>query len=275
MPGIRQPLIWRIRRTRQKQDNNFVDQIRKKTLQKMGTWPKLPDRRLFYVGSVDFMVTEYNEKRKFVILETNGGSTRGLFATTFDQIRMIFNAFKTAIDHRDGKKQKRVLIGILAKDDLYQEKVMLGEYLKHVYEKEGIKVGIYNIFNYTAPQKKSEDIILIYANYKNLFEYLSYEKNYFTFMNDNVHVLIGDGIVRRFHNEIFRKENWKDIKTTIINFVYPVTDDKASTYVATYIGYDILEKYRVQPLQFARVYSKKELESLLKCHNGLRTNILW
>ena len=240
----------------------------------MGNWPKLPDKRLFYTGSVDFMVTEYNGKRKFVILETNGGSTRGLFATAFDQIRMIFNAFKSAIDDINDIKQKRVLIGTLPKDGLYQEKVMLGEYLKYRYGKEGIRVGIYNVFNYNTPQEKNEDILLIYSNYKNLFEFLDYKNKYITFMDDNIHVVIGDGIIRRFSDVNLQKENWSSIKTRIINPIYPVTDDKASTYVATYLGYDILKKYRIHPLQFARVFSKEKLEELMKSINKTNRNFV-
>ncbi|MFX0140595.1 MAG: hypothetical protein ACFFDN_43545 [Candidatus Hodarchaeota archaeon] len=260
--------------TRKKQNSKFVDQIREKALKKMGDWPRLPDKRLFYVGSVDFMVTEYNDQRKFVILETNGGSTRGLFATTFDQIEMIFNAFKSAIDNINGVNQKRVLIGTLPKDDLYQEKIMLGEYLRDRYEKEGIRIGIYNIFNYNTPQKKNEDIILIYSNYKNLFEFLDYKNKYFMFLNDKINVIIGDGVVRRFPNKSFQKENWRNIKTKIINPIYPVTDDKASTYVAIYMGYDTLEKYRIQPLQFARVFSKNQLEELMKLINNMNKNFV-
>ncbi|NHI93913.1 MAG: hypothetical protein EAX96_15600 [Candidatus Lokiarchaeota archaeon] len=249
---------------RQKQASKFIRNIRRQALDKLGSWPKLSNKELFYVGSVDFMVTEYDGRRKFVILEANGGSSRGFLSTGTDQIEMIFLAYKNAVDEVIGEEPIRVLIGTLPNDDLFQEKIMLAEFLKQRYEVEGYRVGIYNSFSYLPNKEEEDDLTIIISNYNNLLDVLSYKNQYVAFKDKKIHILIGDGVVRRFPIVgAYIKHDWNQVKTRIINTIYHITDDKANTYLAGMIGKDILEEYRIHPLRFCKVADPFQLENIL------------
>ncbi len=250
---------------RKKQNSKFIRHVRKKAFDRMNGPPKLPDPRMFYVGSVDFMVSERDGKKRFAILETNGGSSRGILAIGLDQIEMIFNAYKTAIDQIPDDNNKRIIIGTLPNDDLFQEKILLIEFLKQRYAIEGYTVGINNSFNYDPTNPENDDISLILSNYNNLLEHLSYENQYIAFKGNKIDLVIGDGIARRFPIlGAYIKNDWKRIKTIIVNTVYQVTDDKANTYLAAKLGKNILKEYRIDPLFFGKVTDPYYLEEYLQ-----------
>ncbi|MCK4383867.1 MAG: hypothetical protein KAW66_11270, partial [Candidatus Lokiarchaeota archaeon] len=72
---------------RASQEDNFVDKIRTEALRRLA---KRKDNLLvnnysFYAGSIDFMVSNEPKSKKFFLLETNGGSNRGLSILTKKQ----------------------------------------------------------------------------------------------------------------------------------------------------------------------------------------------
>ena len=250
---------------RQKQDSKFVDIIREKAEKKMNGFPKLSDPKVFYIGSIDFMVMESGGQNEFVILESNGGSSRGLLSLSYDQVEIIFDAYKKAIDECAKDTPKRVLIGRMPIDDLYQEKIMLMEFLKQKYESEGFSVGIYTTRSYNPLQQKEPDIILIVSDYNTLLKDIAYHDQQIFFRDKAIHLLIGDGIARRFPivaDDI--KKNWNNVKTNIVNRIYHVTDDKFNTYLAEHLGRDILSKYHIHFLKFGKVFTRDHLETSLK-----------
>jgi len=250
---------------RENQDSKFVANIRKKALEKMGDAPKLQDPKLFYVGSVDYMVVKGKDQHEFVILESNGGSSRGLLSLSLDQVKIIYNAYKTAIDQSSEDKKKFVIIGSLPIDDLFQEKIMLINYLKSRYAREGVKLNFYHSLNYPPFSKNKEDITVIISDYNNLIKNLSFENQYITFKGTKVDVAIGDGIARRFPTlSSYIKRNWKSVKTTIVNTIYHVTDDKFNTYVAISLSQDVLNKYRIHPLRFGKFFKWDQLKTSLE-----------
>ncbi|MBD3230058.1 MAG: hypothetical protein GF329_17905 [Candidatus Lokiarchaeota archaeon] len=248
---------------RKKQDDEFVNKIRKKAIEKMNGGPKIKDKNLFYIGSADFMVTENNGNREFVILELNGGSSRGYLSLSYDQTKMLFNAYKEAIDnYKSERKTKVVLIATLPNDGLLQEKIMMIEYFKQCFEKDKKKVGIYNTFNFELSDKI--DIHIILSDYSLLLEHLTYKNNFIQFKGVNLDIIIGDGVARRFPIiEIDVKSDWKKIKTLIINFIYHITDDKSSSYLAMHFGQDILKKYRIKHLKFAKAFDQAQMKKYL------------
>lgn len=250
--------------TMEKQDSKFTRKIRKAALEKMNGAPEISDSKSFYVGSMDFMVMEKNGKHEFAILESNGGSTRGILAISEEQTEMIFNAYKHAIDQSSDKEDRKlVIIGTIANDTIFQEKILLIEYLKHRYTIEGLEVGVYNSLNFTE-RKKTEDITLVIANYNNLFQGLSYRKGNVFFMGDRVDVLIGDGIARRYPIlGAYCKYDPNKIDVSVVNKIYQVCDDKASTYLAAHIGKETLDEYRVRPLMFYKAQDPYHLEEAL------------
>jgi len=249
---------------RDRQDSKFVRSIRKRALEKMNGAPELKDLKSFYVGSMDFMVMDKDGKREFAILESNGGSTRGILAISEEQTEMLFNAYKHAIDKvSDGDSRKLAIIGTITNDKIFQEKIILTEYLKHRYRIEGLNVGVYNSLSFD-PEKAGEDLILVIASYPNLFKGLSYRNGKVSFMGQNVDVLIGDGIARRYPIlGAYIKYDAHRIKTSIVNKIYQVSDDKSNTYLAAYMGKDFLSEYRVRPLMFYKASDPYHLEKAL------------
>ena len=69
---------------RKSQQDSFVDTIREKALKKMEKNKDnfLVNNNLFYSGSIDFMVSDEGKEKKFFLLETNGGSHRGISSKT-------------------------------------------------------------------------------------------------------------------------------------------------------------------------------------------------
>ncbi|TFF86553.1 MAG: hypothetical protein EU551_01205 [Promethearchaeota archaeon] len=249
---------------REKQDNDFVNYIREKALEKMDGGPKLIDKNLFYIGSADFMVTEKNGEREFFILELNGGSSRGYLSLSNKQTEMLFDAYREAIDNSKGiNGQKTVLIATLPNDGLLQEKILMIEYLKNHYEGKGLKVAVYNTNSFEF--SGDFDIIIIFSDYSVLLKHLTYKDYYIHFKGKNIDVVIGDGVARRFpvvEEDVIN--NWKNLKTLIVNFIYHITDDKSSSYLAMHFGRDMLKKYRIRHLKFGKAFNQVEMEKYLK-----------
>lgn len=250
-----------------KQDAKFIKRIRKQALDRIGQKRIRGDRKLFYVGCVDFMVTESNGLREFAILEANGGSSRGLLSLAPGQTEMVFNAYKEAVDKskEDDDQRQVILIGTVPNDMLFQEKIMLIEFMKERYEIEGYKVGVYNSFNFEKDDSKEDDYVFIVTNYSNLLDHLTYKNDHVIFKGEEVDVLIGDGVARRFPIiSAYAKHDWTRIKTTIINPIYQITDDKGNTYHAVEECYDTLKKYRVKKLQYGKADDPFNLEQILE-----------
>ncbi len=252
---------------RQSQDDYFVDGIRSDALKKLENknCNTLTQENAFYVGSIDFMVGNTHDGKKFFLLETNGGSHRGLSILTTKQQELLYQGYYQAIE--DALKQKNqetekifILVGLPVDDRLIHEKVILIEYLRKRLKKEGFTSKIFNIDNYD-PNHKAEIIFLV-ANYNQISVYLSYINNWFKFKEENVHVLIGDGIARRFNDKTFNSDvynNYRNIKTIIVNPIFKITDDKSLTYLASFFSQSKLSEFNLKHLMFTKCFSEKQL----------------
>lgn len=250
---------------RLKQDPEFVTQVREKAISQMNGIVKLSDSKMFYIGSVDFMVMREGAQNKFVILESNGGSSRGLLSLHLDQVELIFNAYKTAIDQCSNHPQKFILIGRMLSDGLYQEKIMLMEYLKAIFEAESHRVEIFTPATFNPLQCSDYDISFLVADYNSLIPDLIYQDKRVFYQDMPVDLLIGDGIARRFPEVSSDFQNdWTQVKTGVVNPIYHVTDDKFNTYVAEYYGQDLLSQYNIHLLKFGKVSNRSHLESTLQ-----------
>jgi len=250
------------------QEDEFADKIREKALEKM---EKHNDNVLdnidsFYAGSIDFMVCDEPDGKKFFLLETNGGSNRGLSILTQKQQAIMYDgyleAIKQAIEKNFRKDNKTlVLVGVPIEDGLIHEKVIMIDYLRKRIKEGGLSVEIYNINNFK--DNFEVDVAFLIADYKQLSTSLSFQDSWIKFNGTaNISVLIGDGIVRRFQNEEFErliKENYQAIKSIIVNPIYRVTDDKSLTYLASFFAKDELERYNLKYLLFTKAYDEREL----------------
>lgn len=257
---------------RESQQDGFVDDIRERALKKMekNRVNFLENNDLFYSGSIDFMVSDEQEGKKFFLLETNGGSHRGISIITKKQQSLLYNGYLEAIYQvvkKNERKDNRVLIvlGVPIKDALIHEKVIMVEYFRKKLKSEGHKVKIFNKDNYNINFKA--EIIFLIADYRQLSTSLSYSEKWVKYRGENVSLLIGDGIARRLDDEKFTKQVKEDIlkiKTKIVNPIYKITDDKSLTYLASFISKDILKKYNLKYLLFTKAFDEKDLIKKLK-----------
>ena len=98
---------------RASQEDQFTDEVRKKALEKM---EKDKDNILsnidsFYAGSIDFMVSDEPEGKKFFLLETNGGSHRGLSIITEKQQAILYDGYLEAIYQAIGDNALALICG--------------------------------------------------------------------------------------------------------------------------------------------------------------------
>ncbi len=252
---------------RASQEDNFVDQVRYKALERMQIDKDnvLDNTDSFYAGSIDFMVSEEPEGKKFFLLETNGGSHRGLSIITEKQQTLLYNGYLEAIlqavrNNMNTNEKVFVLIGVPINDGLIHEKVIMLEYLRKTLKSHSYTVKIFNTDNYDRNFRA--EIVFLIADYKQLSHSLSFLNNWIKFKGDKVHVLIGDGIARRFKDKKFSKlivEDFRKIKSIIVNPIFRITDDKSFTYLASYFSKVLLKKYNLRYLLFTKAFSEKEL----------------
>ena len=253
---------------RESQEDNFADVVREKALEKMEIDKDnyLSDNDLFYAGSIDFMVCDEPEGKKFFLLETNGGSNRGLSILTKKQQAIMYDGYFEAIfqaiqKNTRGDNKVLILVGVPINDGLIHEKVILIDYLRKKLEERKLIVDIFNIHNFKA--NFEVDIAFLIADYKQLSTSLSFSENWIKFNEfSKISVLIGDGIARRLHNEDFSqliRRDYRKIHTIIVNPIYLVTDDKSLTYLASYFAKETLKKYNLKYLLFTKAYNESEL----------------
>ncbi|MHA1985628.1 MAG: YheC/YheD family protein [Promethearchaeota archaeon] len=257
---------------RESQQDDFVDSIRDKALKKLEKNKDnfLVKDNLFYSGSIDFMVSDEVEGKKFFLLETNGGSHRGLSIITKKQQSLLYKGYLEAIYQIVKKKEREnnkilILIGVPVNDALIHEKVIMIEFFRKTLKSKGYKVKIFNKDNFNI--YFDAEIIFLIADYKQLSTTLSYSENWVRYNGENVNLLIGDGIARRINNEDFTrhiKEDIHKIKTKIINPIFKVTDDKSLTYLASFIAKDILKNYNLKYLVFTKAFNERDLIDKLK-----------
>ncbi|MFW9971875.1 MAG: YheC/YheD family protein, partial [Candidatus Odinarchaeota archaeon] len=257
---------------RASQDDSFVDEVRKLAIEQMKkeNLNILSNKDSFYAGSIDFMVSNEPEGKRVFLLETNGGSHRGLSIITEKQQSLLYNGYLEAINEAINRKKRSlnkvfVIIGVPVNDALIHEKVIMIEYFRKQLKAHGNSVKIFNTDNYD--KEYEADVVFLIADYHQLSISLSFSNNWFKYNGEKVSVLIGDGIVRRFDNKKFLKLIKKDfhrINSILVNPIYNITDDKSLTYLASYFTKNILENYNLKYLIFTKAFSESELVDKLK-----------
>ncbi|MFX1276882.1 MAG: hypothetical protein ACFFAT_17805, partial [Promethearchaeota archaeon] len=258
---------------RASQEDEFADKVREKSLEILDQNGdnKLKANDLFYAGSIDFMVSDEPEGKKFFLLETNGGSNRGLSIITLKQQAIMYEGYYRAIEqaieaNKRGDNKVLILIGVPIEDGLIHEKVIMLEYLRNKIKEKNLTVKIYNINNFST--EFEADVAFLIADYKELSSTLSFSDNWVLIKKEaKVSVLIGDGVARRLNNDEFSRlirEDFRKISTIVVNPIFRITDDKSLTYLASYYARETLEKYNLKYLLFTKAYSEEELINKLK-----------
>ncbi|MBN1800933.1 MAG: hypothetical protein JW891_05460 [Candidatus Lokiarchaeota archaeon] len=261
------------RELRESQEDDFVDKIRSKALKimKKNGDNLLSNKDLFYAGSIDFMVSDEPGGKKFFLLETNGGSNRGLSILSNKQQSIMYNGYFKAIEqaiesNKRGDGRILCLVGVPINDGLIHEKVIMLDYLRKKIREKGMSVKIYNVNNFSSDFEV--EVAFLIADYNQLSTTISFIDNWVVFKEHaRVSVLIGDGIARRLHDEAFSMlilEDFRKINSIIINPVFRITDDKSLTYLASHFARNELEKYDLKYLHFTKANTEEELIEKLK-----------
>jgi hypothetical protein len=257
---------------RASQEDNFTDEVRINALEMMKEHKDnlLIRKDSFYAGSIDFMVSDEPKGKKFFLLETNGGSHRGLSIITEKQQALLYDGYLEAIYQALNRNKQKfnkvfIIIGVPVNDGLIHEKVIMIEYFRKHLKANGHSVKIFNKDNYN--KKFQADLVFLIADYKQLSRSLSFSNNWIKYKGEEVSVLIGDGITRRFNNEKFSKlikEDFRRVNSILVNPIFNITDDKSLTYLASYFSKDLLNKYNLKYLVFTKAFNERELINKLK-----------
>lgn len=252
---------------RESQDDKYADKIRKRALKKLEKSKEnyLIEKEMFYAGAIDFMVEENNGRKRFFILETNGGSSRGLSIITSKQQGLLYDGYLQAIKNslKNNKREDNklfILVGTPIDDALLHEKIFLLEYLKKKILEIGYSVNIYTELNFKG--FFTEDVAFFITDYKNIALNISFKDNWVMYKDQKINLLVGDGIARRIKEEDFKRlmrEDFRKINTIIVNPIFLITDDKSLTYLAEYFAKSKLKKYRVKYLMFSKGMNEEDL----------------
>jgi len=253
---------------RSSQEDNFLDRIREKALIKLAKQGDnvLVKNDTFYAGSIDFMVRDGLKGKKFFLLETNGGSNRGLSILTNKQQNLMYNgyfqAIRQAIEKSKGNNEKvLVLVGVPVNDALIHEKVIMVEYFRKKIKSMSYSLKIFNSDSYDKEYRA--EVVFLIADYKELDQTLTFSNGWIKYRGEKVNVLIGDGIARRLHDEEFVnliKKDFYRINTIIVNPIFKISDNKSLTYLASFYNKSLLEKFNLKYLLFTKANNEKELK---------------
>ncbi len=252
---------------RSSQEDNFIDRIREKALKKLAKHGDnvLVNTDTFYAGSIDFMVCDGVEGKRFFLLETNGGSNRGLSILTTKQQKIMYNGYCQAINQaieksRGNNEKVLVLVGVPVNDALIHEKVIMVEYFRKKIKSMGYSLKIFNSDSYSKEYKA--EVVFLIADYKELDQTITFSNGWIKYLGEKVKVLIGDGIARRLNDEEFVnliKKDFRRINTIIVNPIFKITDDKSLTYLTSFYNKSLLEKFNLKYLFFTKANNEKEL----------------
>ena len=233
-------LMYSHQKSRKEQNNALIDKIIKRSIALLPINSNLIEDNSFFVGAVDMMVSlDKTGNKQFHILEINGGSTRGFWSLTENQIEQIYLAYLETLKYAENPSPF-IVIGHLDNDSLLYEKLLLVNRL------------------ITFGNVPSENIIL--QPYSTLIPKLTFDYKHVFYQDKIVDIIIGDGITRRI-NGFFPNPS---LKTIIVNKIHPITDSKLKTYQILKNYTNELKQFSVNTLKFWKADNQTKLTEILK-----------
>jgi len=242
---------------RARQDAELTEQLRRYALDRIG------DRKLievtddsFFLGSVDYMVREGPDGQLgYTVLETNGGSSRGLTLLAPPDVERLMGAFVEMLRFVKDDEPPLILVGHLDGDVLITEKFLTAYRLKEALEKErpGLRVRILSIDSF-GRQRPSDEAVIVLSPHSQSERSLHLRDDKVYLLGRRVHLIIGDGVVKWHHELSHRRAD-----VVMANWIFPFTGDKFSTYEAIEQARDILVPHGMYPLRFWRAWDRDEL----------------
>lgn len=259
LAGLR---LFSLSEIRARQDTALTDRLRQRAL------ARIRDSQLiqvaddsFFLGSVDYMVRDTPDGQKgYTVLETNGGSSRGLTSFPSPDAERLVAAFTEMLRFVDADEPPLFLVGHPDGDPLISEKFLSIYRLKEALEQErpGIKVRVLSIDDFRNPRQTDEgEAIIVLGPYSRTIPELHLQDDQVYLLNRRVHLIIGDGVARRHHQLGRRRAD-----VVLANWVFPVTDDKSATYEVIERVRDLLIPHGLYPMRFWRAWNREELEHI-------------
>ncbi len=249
---------------RARQDARLVTRIRRKALALIGDEAQITlDEPSFFVGSVDFMVrlNEETGRLNYVVLETNGGSSRGLVCLSPRDIEQICGGYQEMLDFIDSgdSKSPLIVIGCPKGDKLLADKIYIAQRLKEALLEKGLceKAQVVPLEGFRGRLEKGEGAVVI-GPYDRLVPSLHCLDGQVFLIGHRVSAIIGDGVARRH----YLISTGQEMDVILANWTFPITDDKYMTYRATQAAMDQLRPFDVYSMRFWRARTIDELESI-------------
>lgn len=243
------------------QDARLVARIRRKALALIGDEAQITlEEPSFFLGSVDFMVRldEETDRLSYVVLETNGGSSRGISSLAPRDFERACGGYQEMLNFIDGRSPL-IVIGCPKGDKLLSEKIYLAQRLKEALLKRDLceKVRVLPLESFHGILGKGEGAVVI-GPYDRLVPSLHCLDGQIFLMGHRVNAIIGDGVARRH----YLMSTGQEMDVIMANWTFPITDDKYMTYRAAQAVMDRLRTFDVYPMRFWRAKTIDELESV-------------
>jgi hypothetical protein len=197
-------------------------------------------------------------KVSYTVLETNGGSSRGLTLLSAPDVERLMAGFVEMLRFVDPDEAPLIVIGHPNGDTLITEKFLTIYRLKEALERErpGLKVHVVSLEGFRTLRRAGEgEAVIVLSPHGQLMFSLQLQDDQVYLLGRRVHLIIGDGAVAMHHQLGCRRSD-----VVLANWIFPVTGDKFSTYEAIEQARDKLTPHGMYPLQFWRAWSRKELE---------------
>ena len=251
--------------TRITQNNDFTSKLIKDSLN------LIPSSELnyleypyFFYGTLDFMIRPEKEQLRYVLVEANGGSSRGFTILPEEQIENLYEGLNEILEYIPKESAPLILIGYPKDDILFYEKLLLAQNWKNILLKHYKKVHTISLKNFSSYNVKNEATIVL-ADYPTLLKNLHCIGDTCFLFNTPVNILLGDGIARRHYQ---MRNGIKHLNLLVINEFFPLTDDKFLTYNVLKTNEILLNSLGVYSLPAWHSNNVSELET--KCKELLK-----
>jgi hypothetical protein len=247
---------------RSRQDAALTDRLRQRAL------ARIQDPQLirvsddsFFLGSVDYMVRDTPDGQAgYTVLETNGGSSRGLTLLSPPDVERLMAAFVETLRFLNTDEPPLILVGHPDGDALITEKLLTMYRLKEALEQEqpGLKVPVMSMNHFRTLHRAGEDeAVIVLSPHSQSALSLHLQDGRVTLMGRRVNLIIGDGAVARHHALGCQRAD-----VVLANWIFPVTGDKFCTYAAIEQAQELLTPHGLYPLSFWRAWNRDELEQI-------------
>jgi hypothetical protein len=204
------------------------------------------------------MVATIEGRKKFCIVETNGGSSRFLSALSIDQTQVGIDSYAEML--RFMPPEPNVLIATLDADLMTHEKFVIAERLRRRLCDAGTEPTFVSLAHETMSESDANGGRIAIGSYPEVLGRITVDGQQPMLDGAPLHGIIGDGVIRR-HPEMALLAGEGRLDAVFANKVFRTTDDKYSTYRLVSSIASALEPFGVKPLHARQCRTEEQLAS--------------